>query len=146
MGRNVGGKGCTAVVKTPRLTHRKDPTVGAAAEEATRRELAAQPSVASYLCRPPLALQAELGRDAFSIGRGSKPEAGFRGRAPLSIGPAVNRLSICERGGFVCCSGCAQGGPLRVPCSHWLGAVSLGTWRRWRPGLLPAALGATGNR
>lgn len=85
-----------------------------------------------------------LGATSFRLAAALNPGAGIRGRAPLRIGPVVNRL--CGRRGFVGSSGCAQGGLLAVPCSHWFGAVSLGTWRRWRPGLLPAVPAATGNR
>lgn len=51
------------------------------------------------------ALKAELVCDAFSIGRGSNPGADIRGRESLRIGPAVNRVSVSERRGFVRSSG-----------------------------------------
>lgn len=118
-----------------------------AAAEATSRELALLQSVASSVraAGPSPPSRRSLGATSFPLAAAGSPGAGIRDRAPLGIGLAVNRRSVCDRRGFVRDSGCAQGGPLRVPCSYWLGAVSLGTWRRQQPGLLPAVLGATGN-
>lgn len=91
MGRKVVGKGCTAVVNTPRPIHGNGSTVGAAAEEAARRELATQLSLASYLCGPLPALQAELGCDVFSIGRGTKSRGGHSGPGALEDWPGCEQ-------------------------------------------------------
>jgi hypothetical protein len=145
-GRKAMSKGCVAVMSIRRPTHRNG---GSCSGEGHRRELALQQqSVASPVraAGPSPPSRRSLGATTFPLVTAGSPGAGIRGQAPLGIGVVVNRRSVCDRRGFAGGSGCAQGGPLRVPCSHWLGAVSLGTWRRRRPGLLPAVLGATGNR
>lgn len=127
----------------------RDPPTGTFNSESCSggHQQGAGPSVSSPVraAGPSPPSRRSLGATSFPLAAADSPGAGIHDRAPLGIGPAVNRRSVCDRRRFVRGSGCAQGGPLRVPCSYWLGAVSLGTWRRRQPGLLPAVLGATGN-
>lgn len=115
VGRKVVGKGCTAVVNTPRSIHGNGSTVGAAAAEAARRELATQLSLASYLCGPLPALQAELGCDAFSIGRGTKSRGGHSGPGALEDWPGCEQTLFVDAAGSSAAPAARRAGSSRSP-------------------------------
>lgn len=138
------GKECMAVVSIPRPTHRNGRSCSGEGHP-QKADPAAVRGLTVPAAGPSQPSRRSLAATTFPLAAARSPGAGVCGRALLGIGAVVKRRSVCDRRGSVRGSGCAQGGPLPVPCSHWLGAVSLGTWRRWRPGLLPAVLGATGN-